>query len=174
MSVIDEMRTRAIEAHVRRLAKTLSKERANELLYGTKWPDPLKTTHTVQWEESMNDDYVERARNATIEECASHLIAVQMDNAEAYAEELRTMKRGDVPQPWWLNDHAPKITPDVVLPWKVWYKLAEEMANKIVLTSDKQDELQLHEKIARSQTLFYHGTTFRPATRPEGYEVPEP
>ena len=38
-------------------------------------------------------DYVDRIRNATIDECAAHLVAVHMDHAEAYRLELLTMKK---------------------------------------------------------------------------------
>jgi hypothetical protein len=173
MSMIDEMRKRAIEAHVHQLAKTLSKERSNELLYGTKWPDPLTTTYKIQWGEPMNDDYVERARNATIEECASHLIAVQMDNAEAYAKELRTMKREDVPNPWWMREDKPTSEPTVI-PWKAWFGLCTAIADAAWGGSAQQPDPMEIDELARARELRWMDHRFRPASRPEGYEVPEP
>jgi hypothetical protein len=172
MTLIEEARKRAISGDVRAMREYLCAQ--NELLdpEKEKWPDPLTSIYVAEWGGPMND-YVERARNATIEECASHLIAVQMDNAEAYAEELRTMKRGDVPVPWWMNDHAPKSTPDVILPWKVWYALAEWMAYTSLQDGHEPDPQHIDE-IARMRELRLMNQRFRPANRPGGYEVPEP
>ena len=49
-------------------------------------------------------DYVDKARNASIDECAAHLIAKEVDNAEYYAKELQTLKKAEP---------KPQIGPDV-------------------------------------------------------------
>lgn len=164
--ILEALRRSAIEADVRRMVAMLDEQ--NRMLGN--WPSPLTSEWIVEWEKPMSYEYidhVEAARNATIEECASHLVAVQMDHAEAYAEELRTMKRY-APQ----RDEQEKKDPGpqsevVIVPWSVYYQMATEMAEAIGGPS----VIEYTEEIAKGKYVIYLGKRFEPEERPEHYRV---